>query len=91
MKNFLNTTITTFQGQVVEVMLSGNAANVMLLDGANYQHYRNGRPFRYYGGHFTRSPVRIAPPHPGLWHVVVDLGGAQGRVNASVRLVGAGA
>ena len=31
------------RGNVVEVALSGSAANVRLLDSANYQSYRSGR------------------------------------------------
>jgi class 3 adenylate cyclase len=49
------------------------------------EHYRSGTRFSYTGGHYKRSPVQLAVPHAGHWHVVVDLGGAAaGRVNASV-------
>lgn len=34
---------------VVEITLSGSAANVRLLDNSNFQSYRNGRQHRYYG------------------------------------------
>lgn len=38
------------KGNVVEVSLKGNAANVLLLDSSNYNNYKNGRRYRYYGG-----------------------------------------
>jgi hypothetical protein len=72
------------QGEVVMVYLEGSAANVMLLDGVNYIHYKNGRAFRYRGGYFDKPAVLLKPPRPGTWHVVVDLGGHAGRLKASV-------
>jgi hypothetical protein len=73
----------------VEVRLSGNAANVLLLDEANFDNYRNGKSYRYYGGYARTSPFRIEAPRAGRWHLVVDLGGGAGRVQASSRLIGA--
>ena len=37
-------------GEVIEITLSGNAANVRLMDSSNYNSYKNGRQHRYYGG-----------------------------------------
>ena len=37
-------------GQIVEVTLSGNSANVMLLDSSNYARYKKGEKFSYHGG-----------------------------------------
>ena len=34
------------KGNVVEVSLKGNAANVLLLDSSNYNNYKNGRRYR---------------------------------------------
>lgn len=84
--NYLHTEVTTRTGEAVEVVLQGQAANVLLLDDANYALYTMDRQYHYYGGHFTRSPALIRPPHPGRWHVVVDLGGGAGQVTASVRV-----
>ena len=47
-------------------------ANVMLLDDANFKKYADGREFNYFGGHSVTSPVELAPPREGAWHVVVD-------------------
>lgn len=75
------------EGDIVEVTLAGNAANVLLLDAANFQDYQQGKPYRYYGGYARTSPFRIQAPRPGRWHLVVDLGGGAGRVQASSRVI----
>lgn len=74
------------RGTIVTVTLSGNAANVRLLDDSNFRSYRSGRQHRYYGGHVTRSPVQFRIPRDGRWHVAVDLGGLTGSVRASVEV-----
>ena len=71
---------------VIEVSLD-RAANVQLLDTANYDAYRSGRGFHYQGGYATTSPVRFPVTERGRWHVVIDLGGGAGRVRASARVV----
>ena len=75
------------QNDVVEVTLAGNAANVLLLDSPNYQAYRDGRQYQYHGGYARTSPYRIPAPQPGHWHLVVDLAGGAGRVQASGRVI----
>ena len=75
------------QGSIAVVTLRGTEANVQLLDSANYQNYKAGRQFRYYGGHYKQSPARISIPHSGMWYVVVDMGGYAGRVNADVKVI----
>ena len=75
------------RGTVVEVSLSGSAANVRLLDSSNFQSYRSGRSHQCYGGLITRSPARLVVPHSGSWHVTVDLQGLRGQTRSSIRLV----
>ena len=74
-------------GEVVEVSLSGNAANVRLLDTANLSSYKNGRRHRYWGGLAKRSSVRLRVPRSGNWHVTVDMIGLRGTVRSSVRML----
>lgn len=74
---FLHYEIVTQPGNIVEVALTGNAANVFLLDDINFQSYQSRKPFQYFGGFFNHSPAVLRPPRPGRWHLVVDLGGAQ--------------
>ncbi|MCB1327327.1 MAG: DUF1883 domain-containing protein [Spirochaetales bacterium] len=75
------------KGEVVEVQLKGNAANVRLLDNANLSYYRRGQRHRYLGGLARQSPVRLAIPSSGHWYVVVDMQGLAGRVESSARLL----
>jgi hypothetical protein len=73
-------------GEVVEVTLQGSAANVRLMDSSNLSSYRAGRSHRYSGGLATRSPVRLAIPHSGNWHVTVDMVGLRGSVRTGIRM-----
>ena len=74
-------------GEIVEVTLSGNAANVQLLDSTNFSSYKNGRKYHYYGGLAKKSPVRIGIPRSGHWHVAVDMRGLRGTSRANVRIL----
>jgi len=75
------------RGDVVEVTLSGNAANVRLLDSSNFSRYQRGDRHTYHGGLAKQSPVRIAIPSSGRWHAVVDMQGLGGSTNASFRVI----
>ena len=75
------------RGNVIEVTLSGSAANVRLLDSGNLQKYKSGRQHRYYGGLIERSPARLVIPHTGTWYVTVDLQGLRGQVRSSIRVI----
>ncbi len=82
--DYLHQELDLGENDVVEVMLD-HAANVMLLDPANFDAYRNRRPFRYEEGGYARTTsLRLRAPRPGPWHLVVDLGGGPGSVRASV-------
>ena len=83
--NFLHYEVDTHDGDVIEVMLD-RRANVRVLDGSNFSSFRSGRRHSYVGGLAKRSPIRLAAPHAGRWHVVVDLGGYAGSVRAGVRV-----
>lgn len=74
-------------GEIVEITLSGNAANVRLMDSSNFSNYKNGRQHRYYGGLVKRSPVRLPIPHAGNWYVTVDMQGLAGSTRSSVRIL----
>lgn len=82
--NYLHYEIDAGPDDIVEVTLD-HAANVQLMDGANFENYKDRREYRYYGGHAEESPVRLQPPRPGHWHLAIDLGGGPGSIRASVR------
>lgn len=85
---FLHTNLGNRKGgEVVEVNLSGNSANVRLMDSSNFQSYKNGRQHTYYGGHAKKSLVRLKIPRAGHWHVAVDTGGYPSTVSSSVRVL----
>jgi hypothetical protein len=86
-RNFLHYKIDTKPGDVIQVNLTGSAANVLLLDDVNFESYRTGRPFRYFGGYYEESPVVLNSPSPGRWHVVIDTGGRPGHLNVAVRVI----
>ena len=73
------------KGEQVQVTLSGNAANVRLMDSSNYNNYKHGRRHSYYGGLMRRSPSVLTIPRSGHWYVTIDLGGLRGPVRSSVR------
>lgn len=75
------------RGEIVEIILSGNAANVRLMDSSNFQNYKNGRRHQYIGGLAKQSPVRLQIPSSGHWYVAVDLMGLGGKVNSSARVL----
>ena len=84
--NFLHYPLNLGSGDIVEVTLD-KRANVRLLDEANLAMYQRGEQHTYYGGQAKVSPARIPVPHPGSWHLVIDLGGYPGTVRASVRTI----
>jgi hypothetical protein len=84
--NFLHYPLNLSSGDTVEVILD-REANVRLLDEANFAKYQQGEQHTYYGGLAKKSPVRIRAPHPGSWHLVIDLGGYAGTVKASVKTI----
>ena len=84
--NYLHYDFELQSDDVVEVTLD-KQANIRLLDDSNYSLYRDGKRHRYYGGLAKKSPVRLPTPHPGHWHLVVDLGGYAGTVRASVQML----
>ena len=83
---FLHEELRLNPGDIVEVTIDA-PANVMLMDSTNFTSYQSGISTHYYGGYADKSPVRLATPHSGKWHVIVNLGGYPGRVRAGVRVL----
>jgi hypothetical protein len=71
-------------GAVVEASIRGSESDVFLVDSSNFQRFKRGDNFEYFGGHYDRSPVRLPVPHSGHWTAVVIPTG--GRVQASVQV-----
>jgi hypothetical protein len=83
--NFLHYEFDLSASDIVEVTLD-KEANVRLLDNSNFWLYKEGRQHQYHGGLAKKSPIKIAAPLAGHWHVVIDLGGYAGTVRASARV-----
>lgn len=74
-------------GEIVEIVLSGNAANVRLMDSSNLSAYKNGCQHRFCGGLAKQSPIRLRIPSSGHWYVTVDMQGLRGSVRSSARIL----
>ncbi len=75
-------------GDVIEVVLQGNHANVALLDSSNYSAFKNGRQWRGVGGLAQRSPIRLTVPRSGHWFGVAYIpGGYRGRIRAGFQVL----
>ena len=84
--NYLHNEFDAGPDDLIEVTLDAGA-NVQLMDPANFDNYRNGKRFHYYGGYVTTSPFSLRAPRQGRWHLVVDLGGFAGQVRASAKVI----
>lgn len=76
------------RGSTAVVTLSGNAANVRLMDSVNFNAYKRGSRHNYRGGLVTKSPYRVVIPNDGKWYITVDLNGMRpnAKVKSSVRV-----
>lgn len=74
------------EGTTVVVFLD-TAANVCVLDLTNFRYYRMGTSFTYLGGYITRSTYYAVIPQTGFWNVTIDLGGYEGRIGSSVKVI----
>ncbi|MNS39591.1 TIR domain protein [compost metagenome] len=75
------------RGSIVVVTLSGSAANVRLMDSSNFSSFKAGRRHNCQGGLARNSPVRLAVPSSGRWHLCIDMQGLRGTVRTSVNVV----
>ena len=85
--NYLHAALTANAGDIVEVTLTGNAANVFLLDAIQFMRYQLGHSFKFIGGFATQTPYRVQVPITGSWTLVVDLAGQPGTVSATFQVL----
>lgn len=83
---YIYSQIQANSGAIVEITLD-KQANVRMLDAANYQRFKGGQQYQYYGGRVLRSPLRIPVPLSGTWYVVIDLGDHGGTIRHNIRLL----
>jgi hypothetical protein len=85
--SFVHSDLGVLPARSVVVVELDTAANVKLLDEANFSAYQSGRQHRYFGGQARRSPVRIPVPESRHWHLTLDLGGASGNIRYSIGVI----
>lgn len=49
-----------------------HASNVFLVNERNFQKFRSGETFEYYGGYYEHTPVRISVNDSGRYYLIVD-------------------
>ncbi len=84
--HFLHYSLNLGPHDVVQVEIKAKAY-VRLVDDENYEAYRGGQNYRYFGGMAERSPANIKPPYKGHWHLCIDLGGSDGDLTATVHII----
>jgi hypothetical protein len=84
--NFVHYDFGPLSGGEVATVRMLERANVLLMDQSNFLRYQRQEQFSYYGGQALTSPVRLKVPSPGHWHVVHDLGGANGAIHSNLTL-----
>ncbi|MDR9784226.1 DUF1883 domain-containing protein [Rhizobium redzepovicii] len=75
-------------GTIVEVSLNA-VNNVRLMSAPNFQRFTEVLDFKYIGGVARKSPVKLAVPEHGHWHVVVDMEGHHGLAESTVKVIAA--
>ena len=85
--NCLHSTMHLKKGDKLRVTVD-SPANVLLLDDKDFDSYTDGKPYHYYGGWVTKSPVEITAPTDGRWNLVIDVAEEKERgVAAKVEIV----
>ncbi|MDD1499084.1 DUF1883 domain-containing protein [Agrobacterium tumefaciens] len=73
-------------GTIIEVSLNA-VANVRLMTAGNFQRFTELLDFKYVGGVARKSPLRLAIPETGHWHVIIDGEGHNGLAESSVKML----
>lgn len=54
-----------------------HSADVYLIDESNLRKRQNGQQFRFFGGHYTKTPVIISAHGANRWYLIVDNGSGE--------------
>lgn len=55
----------------------------------NFQRFKEALDFKYVGGVAKKSPIRLAIPESGHWHLIVDMEGHHGLADSAVKMIAA--
>ena len=85
--SYLHSKVNLRDGESIRVTIS-RAANVQVMDTHNYNLFKRGKRYRFYGGYYRSSPCLIKPSGcAGQWHVVIN--GFTGRIQTGVATIAA--
>ena len=72
-------------GEVIEVALTQNAANVRLITKSDYNNlYLQDKTYNFYGGLAAQNPYTLAVPHRDHWMLAIDMQGLSGTASFTV-------
>jgi len=74
-QNFIKYHWTRLEKGATIVVTLSTGANVRLMDGTNFNVYKNGRRHHFVGGLVKKPPFRITVPRAGNWYLTIDLMG----------------
>ncbi len=86
MSAHLHKVLNLEEGDELRVGLTA-AANVYLVDEANYALYLENQEFEYYGGTAKQSPYRLLAPGPGVWHLVIEQVDSRESLSVAVQII----
>lgn len=86
MADFIHAREHLDEGDVV-VVECDHQCNVLVLDDHNFNLYRRGAAYHYYGGFFARLPARVGVPRSDHWNTVIDLGGGRANIRYNIGYV----
>jgi len=70
------------------VVTSDTQAYVRLMTDSNFENYRRGETYNFFGGFYERFPVRLYAEHTGYWNVTLDVGeGHSANIRYSINVV----
>lgn len=75
-------------GTIIEVTLSA-VNNVRLMTPGNLQRFKETLDYKFLGGVAKKSPLKIAIPESGHWHLIVDMEGHHGLAESKVKMIAA--
>jgi hypothetical protein len=85
--NFLHCDLGVIGPEVVVEISLDKQANVRLIEHHEFAKYSRMDTHKFHGGLALISPLKMSPPHQGHWHIVIDTGGYDSPVEASLRII----
>jgi hypothetical protein len=78
------------KGRMVQITMTGVAANIRLLNNENMYNYEHGHEYSCTGDLVRTALTEMRIPRDDHWFIVIDMEGimgAEGRIDASVKVL----